>query len=155
MASHSSASKRVAEERSVFSQMFPSAPPFTEKDLPSLSRKVILITGATSGVGLSLAKIVYTHGASVKITGRSSDKIELALREIRNAEKIHESGNVEGFILDLADLASLKEAAAKFLKVTQRLDVLVHNAGVMKPPKGSKTKLVSVSESSLMRIAVL
>jgi len=128
---------------SVFSQTFPPEPTLTEKNLPSLTGKVVLITGATSGIGFELAKILYGNGATVHITGRSGDKIENALKELRSGHPRFEGGEVKGWQLDLSDLPSIKGSVAPFLASTQRLDVVVHNAGVMKPPKGSKTKLVS------------
>lgn len=48
-----------------------------------------------------------------------------------------------GLNLDLADLKSIPKAAQEFLSKEDRLDVLVHNAGLMTPPAGSKTELVS------------
>lgn len=53
-------------------------------------------------------------------------------------------GILKPIVIDLADLNSIKPAADAFLKEEVRLDVLVHNAGVMQPPTGSKTKLVSL-----------
>ncbi|KAF2205456.1 NAD(P)-binding protein [Delitschia confertaspora ATCC 74209] len=125
---------------STFSQVFPPAPSLTEKNLYSLAGKVVLITGATSGIGLELANIVYGAGANVHITGRDSVKIEEALKTIRGIRNTEKGATVKGWTLDLADLSSIKGSAEKFLEGVERLDVLVHNAGVMKPPKGSKTK---------------
>jgi retinol dehydrogenase 12 len=46
-------------------------------------------------------------------------------------------------ILDLADFPTIKKAVNEFLQTEDRLDVLVHNAGLMTPPAESKNKLVS------------
>jgi retinol dehydrogenase-12 len=129
---------------SVFSQTFPPAPTLTETNLGSLSGKVVLITGATSGIGYELAKILYESGATVHITGRSGTKLEEALNNLKSGRPRVDGGAVQGWQLDLSDLPSIKTSAAAILASTQRLDVVFHNAGVMKPPKGSKTKLVSI-----------
>jgi NADP-dependent 3-hydroxy acid dehydrogenase YdfG len=51
-------------------------------------------------------------------------------------------GRLEAFVVDLADLTTLKPAVEKLLEKEQKLHVLVHNAGVMMPPEGSKTSQV-------------
>ena len=45
--------------------------------------------------------------------------------------------------MDLADFPTIKKAVNEFLEKEDRLDILVHNAGLMTPPAGSKDKLVS------------
>ena len=52
-------------------------------------------------------------------------------------------GRLASLILDLADFPTIKKAVNEFLEREDRLDVLVHNAGLMTPPAGSKDKLVS------------
>ncbi|KAL9109737.1 MAG: hypothetical protein Q9227_005606 [Pyrenula ochraceoflavens] len=124
-----------------FNQLFPPAPAFTERQLGSLTGKVVLITGATSGIGLELAKMVYGNGASVYITGRSEAKLSRAVKDIQAAISSRATGGVDGLTLDLEDLAGIKDFVHGFLKKENRLDVLVHNAGLMTPPAGSKSRL--------------
>lgn len=57
---------------STFSQVFTPAPTFTERQLDDLIGKVYVVTSATSGVGLELAKILYSRNATVYVCGRSS-----------------------------------------------------------------------------------
>ena len=58
-------------------------------------------------------------------------------------------------VLDLADLSTVKPAVERFLAMEDRLHVLVHNAGVMMPAAGSKTKLVSLWEVTVRRSLVV
>jgi NAD(P)-dependent dehydrogenase (short-subunit alcohol dehydrogenase family) len=139
---HAAVAGEQLKEISVFSQSFPPEPAFTDDKLPSLSGKTVLITGATSGIGLEVAKIAFSHGASVNISGRTRAKLDLAIQEVKKTKSVTGDGNVTGIVLDLADLAKVKESATSFLQTNTRLDILIHNAGVMKPLKGSKTKIV-------------
>lgn len=77
------------------------------------------------------------------IATRSEEKISRAIASIRQ-EYPDSRGQLEPLILDLADLTTIGPAARKFLEREGRLDVLVHNASVMTPPAGSKSKQVSV-----------
>lgn len=129
-----------------FSEFFPPAPAFTEKDLPSLSRKSYLITGGAAGIGKELARILFSAGATVYIAGRSLSSIELATKDIAaNPPQVQSrvtaaTGKIVPVLLDLADLPSIKPAIEKLKQQTTRLDVAFFNAGVMVPPRESKTK---------------
>lgn len=133
---------------SALSAAFPPAPTFTDANLPSQKGKVIIITGAASGVGFELAKMLYLAGGTVYIAARSASRCEGAISRIREQTEHAESGKgkgkgkLESIVVDLADLATVKLAVESFLAKEQRLDVLVHNAAVMTPPAGSKDKLV-------------
>ncbi|KAL3260167.1 NAD(P)-binding protein [Aspergillus welwitschiae] len=121
-------------------QIFPPNPTFVEKDMPDLTGKVTIVTGATSGVGFNTASILYSKNATVYIAARSADKARTAINEIQtSAEGAHSRGRLSFLQLDLSNLASIKESANKFLELEDRLDILIHNAGVMTPPAGSKT----------------
>ena len=98
-------------------------------NLPDLSGKKFLITGATSGIGLAAATELVRRNAKVIITARSTAKGEAALKQIG-------PGKVEVLQLDLTDLSSVKGAAKS---VTEDIDVLILNAGVMATPF-TKTK---------------
>lgn len=139
---HAAIAAEQIKDISVFSQSFPPKPAFTDDELPSLSGKTVLITGATSGIGFEVAKIAFSHGANVNITGRTKAKLDLAIQEVKKTKRFIGNGNVTGIVLDLADLATVEDSATSFLQTNTRLDVLIHNAGVMKPAKGSKTKSV-------------
>ena len=92
--------------------------------MPDLTGKRFLITGATSGIGLSAATELARRNAHVVITARSADKARDAIKKIG-------PGLVDYILLDLTDLESVKRAAAR---VDRAFDVVVLNAGVMATP---------------------
>ena len=99
---------------------------------------MFLITGASSGVGAALAKILYSANAKVYVAARSEQKAQGAIDAIKAAHP-DSRGQLIFHSLDLADLATIRRSAEAFLAAEQRLDVLWLNAGVMIPPQGSKT----------------
>ncbi|TGO32229.1 hypothetical protein BHYA_0337g00010 [Botrytis hyacinthi] len=121
----------------IFSQFYfiPSAS-LTEKDTPDQTGRIFLVTGGYAGVGFQLCKILYAHNATVWIAGRSESKAQNAISMIKEASP-KSSGSIQFLQIDLADLSSIKPAVKQFTSQQQRLDVLVNNAGVMYPPKGS------------------
>jgi retinol dehydrogenase-12 len=128
---------------SAFSAIFPPSPTFIDANLPSLDGKVYIVTGAASGVGFELAKILYAAGGTVYIAARSSSRCTEAIEKIKAQVKGGKEGRLESMVVDLADLSTVRAAVEGFLGRETRLDVLFHNAGVMTPPAGSKDKLVS------------
>ncbi|KAE9371719.1 NAD(P)-binding protein [Stipitochalara longipes BDJ] len=129
----------MAEIRQMWSQMFPPAPKYTEKDYPDQTGKVFIVTGGYSGVGFELVKILFAKNATVYIAGRSKEKGDEAIKLAR-ATAPTSIGRLEFLFLDLADLSTIGKSAQDFLSRESRLDVLWNNAGVMRPPAGSRTK---------------
>lgn len=110
---------------------FPPKPTFTEAKLPSdLSGKVYIVTGANSGIGKDIARLLYANNAKVYILCRSEDKALQAIQDIQNAFP-KSKGTLLFIACDLADLKNVKTAAGNFLAREQRLDVLFNNAGVV------------------------
>ncbi|KAI3331281.1 short-chain dehydrogenase [Ustulina deusta] len=118
--------------------MFPGEPLLTEQNLGSQEGKVFIVTGANSGLGKELVKILYSKHAKVYVAARSESKAKKAIEEVRQLYPTSK-GELAYLYLDLSDLATIKKSADDFLAKEQRLDVLFNNAGVMTPPVGSKT----------------
>jgi NAD(P)-dependent dehydrogenase (short-subunit alcohol dehydrogenase family) len=94
-----------------------------------LAGRTVLVTGATSGIGLAAAVQFAQLGASVGFLARDQARAEQARHEIQKAA----SGNAEvSFDLtDVSDFDALRGFATRFAEANSRLDVLVHNAGVL------------------------
>ena len=92
-----------------------------------LKGKVFIVTGASTGIGRVVAQELAARGAHVILACRSEVRTAPVVEEIRRA-----TGNekVEFLPLDLADLASVRAAAAAFLSRRLPLHVLVNNAGM-------------------------
>ncbi|KAM0387009.1 hypothetical protein ACHAQC_011200 [Fusarium culmorum] len=100
-----------------------------------LTDKVILVTGGNSGLGLETAKTLHATGATVYITARTSEKLEEAIKDIKAWPEAESSAPVYGIELQLDSLASVQAAAKKFLEKSEKLNILVLNAGVMATPE--------------------
>ena len=110
--------------------------PFTRANIPDQTGKIVVVTGATGGLGYETALALAAAGADVVLTGRNSAKGADALARIRAA---HPAAHVSYETLDLGSLKSVGAFAESFAKAHQRIDVLVNNAGVMMPPKRETT----------------
>jgi NAD(P)-dependent dehydrogenase (short-subunit alcohol dehydrogenase family) len=90
--------------------------------------KIVLITGATSGIGRQTAIALAGMGAKVVVLARSEEKGAEMVKEIREG-----TGNSESDIIgcDLASFDSVRRAATEFRSRYQRLDVLIDNAGLI------------------------
>jgi NAD(P)-dependent dehydrogenase (short-subunit alcohol dehydrogenase family) len=86
---------------------------------------MVLVTGATAGIGLQTAFDLARQGILVLVHGRSQEKVDKARRAIEE-----EGGNTAGVVFDLASLASIRQGVEELERRFPRLDVLVNNAGV-------------------------
>ncbi|KAK6199301.1 short-chain alcohol dehydrogenase [Scheffersomyces amazonensis] len=122
----------------------PGKPKFTEKDFPTLDGKVVIVTGASAGVGFQVVKLLLgTTNAKVYLFTRNKEKTETAIKKLETevaSEYNKKNLDVHYILVDLGDLESIKPAAEQFLSLENRLDIVIHNAGVMVPPVGSKSK---------------
>lgn len=97
----------------------------TQQDLTG---KVVLITGATEGLGKAAALEFAKRGASLTILGRNRQKTRETVDELKRA-----SGNaaIAMIVCDLSRLTDVKRAADEFKASNTRLDILANNAGAM------------------------
>eukprot|EP00927_Polykrikos_kofoidii_P058702 TRINITY_DN533_c0_g1_i11.p1 TRINITY_DN533_c0_g1~~TRINITY_DN533_c0_g1_i11.p1 ORF type:complete len:376 (-),score=49.11 TRINITY_DN533_c0_g1_i11:40-1167(-) len=95
--------------------------------LPDLSGRVALVTGANVGLGYWTAHHLALRGAHVFVGCRSEAKCSNAIHMIKSN---YTSAKVDPAILDVSSLSSVRAFGDKFLKSTDRLDILVLNAGI-------------------------
>jgi NAD(P)-dependent dehydrogenase (short-subunit alcohol dehydrogenase family) len=96
-------------------------------DIPDLTGRRALVTGATSGLGYETALELLKHGAEVIIAARNPEKAEQAAAAL--AKSTQKQPQI--LELDLSDLGSIAKARAQ---LTEPLDLLINNAGVMASP---------------------
>jgi NAD(P)-dependent dehydrogenase (short-subunit alcohol dehydrogenase family) len=104
---------------------------WTAADVPDLTGRTAVVTGASGGLGMETARVLAARGADVVLACRDMTKAERAAGLIR-AERGR--GSVRIVRLDLASLASVREAADRIRETCTRLDLLINNAAVMQPP---------------------
>ncbi len=107
--------------------------PWSTSDIPNLSGRTAVVTGANSGLGKETTRELARHGARVVMACRSRDRAEQAhaeiLADVPDADLVIE-------LLDLASLASVADFAERFTSEYDRLDLLYCNAGIMAIPRG-------------------
>ncbi|OXL85868.1 short-chain dehydrogenase [Paenibacillus sp. SSG-1] len=107
--------------------------PWTEDNMPDQTGRVAIVTGSNSGIGWEAARVLATKGATVIMACRSIANANMAADQIKTLKP---SGKVVVMKLDLGDLESVHAFAAAFRQHYDRLDLLINNAGVAKPPYG-------------------
>ncbi|WP_286860257.1 MULTISPECIES: oxidoreductase [Sphingobacterium] len=110
---------------------------WTVDDIPSQQGKIILITGANSGLGLQASTVLSSKGAQVIMTARNLKSGNEAISMIK---KKNANARLDLMQLDLSDFASIHQFSHEFHKKYKQLDVLINNAGVMFPAKRELTK---------------
>jgi len=121
---------------------------WTAADVPGQAGRVAVVTGGNTGLGLEVARVLARAGARVVIAARDPEKAKWAVADIatgmRRAQMTSaqrasgangtKTAQVETVRLDLASLASVREAADELKNRCERIDLLVNNAGVMMTP---------------------
>ncbi len=100
-------------------------------NIPDLNGKTILITGATSGLGKEIAKVLAGKGATLILPARNKAKAKLVFDKLI---EINPTAKIDVRNLDLTSLKSIKLFAEEILSSYNQLDILINNAGIMYCP---------------------
>jgi NAD(P)-dependent dehydrogenase (short-subunit alcohol dehydrogenase family) len=92
------------------------------------AEKTMLVTGATDGLGKRVARELAAKGATVLLLGRSPERLEATLEELRRETG---SEKLRSYMADLSSLGEVRGMAERVLSHEERLDVLVNNAGII------------------------
>ncbi|KAK1985665.1 short chain dehydrogenase [Colletotrichum cereale] len=106
-----------------------------DTDIPDLAGKVVLVTGGNSGLGLETVRQIAKHNpAHIYLAARSKEKGEAAIETLKTENP--DAAPISLLPLDLASFESVKAAAKQFAAASDRLDLLINNAGIMHTPEG-------------------
>lgn len=109
---------------------------WTAGDMPRQENKVVVITGASSGLGKEASRVFAEKGARVVMAVRNTEKATSVAKAIREG---YPKAQIDILELDLGNLDSVKSFSEKVLADYTQLDILINNAGVMMSPY-AKTK---------------
>jgi 3-oxoacyl-[acyl-carrier protein] reductase len=90
-----------------------------------LKDKIVLVTGASSGIGKAVSELFAREGAVVILTGRRLDTLKTVEEAIKN-----NSGKAEAFSMDVTDRDQVKDTIKNIIDRYKEIDVLVNNAGI-------------------------
>jgi retinol dehydrogenase-13 len=92
----------------------------------NFAHRLVVITGATSGIGLATAKKYASHKADLLFVNRNEQKTKNLCEELKNEFNV----NCSYILADLAKLSDIHSAAEKLINLERSIDVLIHNAGI-------------------------
>jgi NADP-dependent 3-hydroxy acid dehydrogenase YdfG len=95
---------------------------------PTLAGKTAVVTGASSGIGRAIAERLGAAGAHVFLAGRTRDAMDASRARIEAA-----GGRGTVVVLDVRDIAQVRDLVDRAVRETGRLDVMVNNAGISHP----------------------
>jgi NAD(P)-dependent dehydrogenase (short-subunit alcohol dehydrogenase family) len=108
---------------------------WTEADVPVQRGRTAVVTGANTGLGFETARVLATRGAQVVLACRNLGQAkEAAARILSSRPHPTPPASVQAVRLDLASLASVREAAEEIGSAYGPVDLLINNAGVMMTP---------------------
>jgi NAD(P)-dependent dehydrogenase (short-subunit alcohol dehydrogenase family) len=91
-----------------------------------IKNKIALVTGSTAGIGYAIAKALANEGATVFVNGRSDERVNLA---IDNLKKETGNKNIKGIAADFSD----KSQIDRLIDALPEVDILVNNVGIFEP----------------------
>ncbi|MDB5131783.1 MAG: fabG 3 [Mucilaginibacter sp.] len=92
----------------------------------NIKNKIALITGSTAGIGLAIAKALANEGATVVINGRTGERVNSAVEQLKKATG---NTNIKGIAADFADKKQIDHLIAQLPEI----DILVNNVGIFEP----------------------
>jgi len=110
---------------------------WTTKNMPDITGKTAIVTGANTGIGFETALALYQAGANVVLACRSLENARQAMVKIKESKG---KGKTEIGLLDLTSMDRVKQFAETFFKEHQQLHLLINNGGVMVSPASKTTE---------------
>jgi NAD(P)-dependent dehydrogenase (short-subunit alcohol dehydrogenase family) len=111
---------------------------YSHDQIPDLTGKVAIVTGANTGLGYATTVALAAHGAHVFLAcrnkQRAEDAITRATAEIKETYPHASEPKLEFLELDLNDMTKSRQAAQEFLKKGLPLHILINNSGIMMCP---------------------
>jgi NAD(P)-dependent dehydrogenase (short-subunit alcohol dehydrogenase family) len=101
---------------------------WTPQRLSSLNGKTFVITGANTGAGFQATRILLSKGASVVMLNRNPGKSDAAISELKR--EFGDAADVSYIRIDLAELASIRQASAEVLEKVPKIDALICNGAI-------------------------
>jgi len=92
-----------------------------------LDGKVALVTGASYGIGMAMAKALAQAGATIVFNDRNPERVTTAMEEYRN-----DGIDARGYLFDVTDEKAVKEHIDKINSEVGIIDILINNAGIIK-----------------------
>lgn len=89
-------------------------------------QKIILVTGATDGIGFETAKMLVSLGHTVLLHGRNVEKLQNVEKEL---SALPEAGRVETYVADMSKMSDVEALVKEVAEKHASLDVLINNAG--------------------------
>lgn len=113
-------------------------------EMKDLTNQVVVITGASSGIGLAAAETFVGAGCNVVLLGRSSQRLEQAVTKVSQSKR---AGTIISKVLDVADESAVMQTFSEIEQELERVDILINNAGI-----GFSTDLASCSTEDYRRM---
>jgi len=101
-----------------------------------LEGRVIVLTGATSGIGLAAAETLAGAGATLVLTGRDQDRVDTTAEHLRT---LTGNGSLDPLAADMGERDEVTALADHVLRSHERVDVVIHNAGALSPDRAENS----------------